>query len=80
LRLRGSESLVFKGYGERKDLDLKFMEVRSMTNISKTRGFLYWLAKILGDISAVQKGKVGKRIIRRGAGKVTGKGMRKLFK
>lgn len=71
LRLRGSESLVFKGYGERKDLDLKFMEVRSMTNISKTRGFLYWLAKILGDINAVQKGKVGKRIIRRGAGKVT---------
>jgi len=47
------------------------MEVRSMTNISKTRGLLYWLAKILGDINAVQKGKVGKRIIRRGAGKVT---------
>ena len=51
-----------------------------MSNISKTRGLLYWLAKILGDINAVQKGKVGKRIIRREAGKVTGKGMKKLFK
>jgi len=51
-----------------------------MTNITKTRGFLYWRAKISGDINAVQKGKIGKRIIRWGAGKVTGKGMRKLFK
>ena len=41
-----------------------------MTNISKTRGLLYWLAKILGDINAIQRGKIGKRIIRRGAGKV----------
>jgi len=50
-----------------------------MTNITKTRGFLYWLAKILGDINAVQKGKADKRIIRRSAGKITGKGIRKLF-
>ncbi|MBA3053180.1 hypothetical protein KKF70_03330 [bacterium] len=41
-------------------------------SINKTRGFLYWLAKLLGDINAVQKGKVGKRIIRRAAGKGTG--------
>ena len=31
-------------------------------SIGKTRGFLYWLARILGDVNAVQKGKVGKRI------------------
>lgn len=49
-------------------------------SISKTRGFLYWLAKLLGDVNAVQKGKVGKRIVRRGAGKVTGRTMRKMFK
>jgi hypothetical protein len=49
-------------------------------SINKTRGFLYWLAKILGDVNAVKKGKVGKRITRRAAGKVTGRGLRKLFK
>ncbi|WP_176720401.1 hypothetical protein [Desulfuribacillus stibiiarsenatis] len=49
-------------------------------SINKTRGFLYWLAKLLGDINAVKKGTVGKRIARRAAGKVTGKGLGKLFK
>lgn len=48
--------------------------------INKTRGFLYSLARILGDVNAVKKGKVGKRIGRRVAGKATGKMMRKLFK
>jgi len=46
----------------------------------KLRGFLYLFAKILGDISAVKKGKVGKRIARRAAGKITGRGLGKLFK
>ena len=46
----------------------------------KLRGFLYLFAKILGDISAVKKGKVGKRIARRVAGKITGRGLGKLFK
>lgn len=45
-----------------------------------TRGWLYWFAKILGDMSAVKKGKVGKRIARRAAGKATGRGLGKLFK
>ncbi|MFS8189531.1 hypothetical protein ACMG4J_22745 [Rossellomorea marisflavi] len=49
-------------------------------SINKTRGFLYTLAKILGDVNAVQKGTVGKRIVRRAAGKATGKGLGKLFK
>ena len=44
------------------------------------RSFLYQLAKFLGDISAVSKGKTGKRIVRRKTGKVTGKTFRKLFK
>jgi len=46
----------------------------------KFRGLLYFLARILGDINAVKKGKVGKRIGRRVAGKMTGRGLGKLFK
>jgi hypothetical protein len=49
-------------------------------SIGKTRGFLYSLARLLGDVNAVQKGKVGKRIVRRAAGKVTGRSLGKLFK
>lgn len=48
--------------------------------ISKTRGILYLLAKVLGDVSAVKKGKVGKRIARRAAGKMAGRVFRKIFK
>jgi len=44
------------------------------------RGFLYILARILGDVNAVKKGKVGRRVGRRAAGKVTGRGLGKLFK
>ena len=49
-------------------------------SISKTRGFLYWLARLLGDVSAVKKGRVGKRIVRRAAGKGAGRIMRRMFK
>ena len=49
-------------------------------SIAKTRGFLYWLARLLGDVNAVQKGKVGRRVARRAAGKATGKALGKLFK
>lgn len=34
----------------------------------------------MGDVNAVQKGKVGKRIVRRAAGKATGRTLRKLIK
>ncbi len=44
------------------------------------RSLLYLLARLLGDVSAVKKNKVGKRIGRRIAGKITGKGLSKLFK
>ena len=39
--------------------------------IGKLRGFLYWLARLLGDINAVRRGRIGQRIGRRLAGKVT---------
>jgi len=44
------------------------------------RGLLYQIAKLLGDVNAVRKGKVAKRIVRRAAGKATGRGLRRLFK
>lgn len=44
------------------------------------RSFLYKLARLVGDVNAVQKGRVGRRAGRRVAGKVTGRAMRKLFR
>ncbi|MBT2581244.1 hypothetical protein [Planococcus sp. ISL-109] len=51
-----------------------------MQSINKFRSMLYAIAKILGDVQAVRKGKIGKRILRRGAGRITGRGLGKLFK
>lgn len=48
--------------------------------MSGFRGFLYWLGKLLGDFNAIGKGRVGRRIGRRAAGKLTGRGLGKLFK
>ncbi|MCH7688419.1 MAG: hypothetical protein IH899_17345 [Planctomycetes bacterium] len=44
------------------------------------RSLLYQLAKLLGDVNAVAKGKVGRRVGRRIAGKITGRLFRKWFK
>lgn len=44
------------------------------------RSFLYWLARLLGDVNAVKRGKIGRRIGRRAAGKVTGRALRRWFK
>lgn len=49
-------------------------------SINKFRSILYGLAKFLGDVNAVKRGKVGKRIARRVAGKATGRGLGKFFK
>lgn len=52
-------------------------------SISKFRGYLYDLAKVLGDVQAVKSGdpkKIAKRVGRRAAGKVTGRALGKLFK
>ena len=42
-------------------------------NINKTRGLLYKIARILGDVQATKNGTIGKRMIRRAAGKATGR-------
>lgn len=44
------------------------------------RSFLYWLARLMGDVNAVKRGRVGRRIGRRIAGKATGRGLGKLFR
>jgi len=52
-------------------------------SINKTRGILYKLAKLMGDLTAISTGKLGKvvkRISRRATGKATGKLFQKLFK
>jgi hypothetical protein len=49
-------------------------------SVSSTRSMLYSLARFLGDYQAVKKGRVGKRIARRYAGKVTGRGLGRLFR
>ncbi|NLC11765.1 MAG: hypothetical protein GX767_05870 [Firmicutes bacterium] len=52
-------------------------------NITKTRSFLYTLARLLGDFQAISSGdpkKIAKRAARKAAGRATGKVLRKLFK
>jgi len=57
-------------------------EVKELS-INKTRGILYQIAKLLGDVSAITSGspkKMAKRAGRRTVSKATGRAMRKLFK
>jgi hypothetical protein len=49
-------------------------------SLNKTRSFLYALARFLGDVNAVRRGKIGQRIGRRVAGKIVGKLFGKFFK
>ncbi|MEX2486868.1 MAG: hypothetical protein WD377_04545 [Nitriliruptoraceae bacterium] len=49
-------------------------------SIGKSRGLLYRIARLLGDVQAVKRGTVGKRIARRVTGKATGRGLGKLFR
>lgn len=44
------------------------------------RGFLYALARFLGDVNAVRRGTVGKRIVRRAVGRLTGRALWRLFR
>ena len=57
-------------------------EVRKIkkSSFSQTRSTLYKTTRILGDIQAISGGKVGKRIIRRQAGRATGRLLGKIFR
>jgi len=48
--------------------------------LSSFRGFLYRLARALGDVQAVEHGTIPKRLVRRVVGKVTGRILGKLFR
>lgn len=41
--------------------------------LGQIRSILYLVAKLLGDAQAVRRGRIGKRIARRAAGKLTGR-------
>lgn len=45
-------------------------------SINRLRRFLYLFTRILGDVNAVKRGTIGKRIARRSAGKI----LRRLLK
>lgn len=47
--------------------------------LGKFRSFLYALARLLGDVSAVQHHRVGKRIQNRIVGRATGRLLRKVL-
>lgn len=48
--------------------------------INKARGCLYFLARLLGDVNAVQRGRVRKRVERRVVGRFVGRWLRKIVK
>ncbi len=54
--------------------------IRKGDHLMSTKSRIYKLLRIWNDASAVKKGKVTKRIVRRAAGKTTGRLLRKLFK
>jgi hypothetical protein len=57
-------------------------KARRRSTISAVRSFLYWLAKLLGDISAVRKGPnaIVKRLARRQAGRMTSRVLWRWFR
>jgi hypothetical protein len=46
----------------------------------KIRKLLYGMAKLLGDLNALKKGKIGKRLVNRVTGKIAGKALGKFNK
>ena len=49
-------------------------------SISKVRGLLYRLARLLGDVNAVEKRKVPQRVERRIVGRAVGRILGRLFR
>lgn len=48
--------------------------------MANVRAILYCAARIMGDVNAVRRGRIGKRIVRRIVGRAVGKGLRRLIK
>lgn len=49
-------------------------------SIGKFRSFLYGLARLLGDVTAIKRGKIGERIGRRVTGRLFGRIMGAIFR
>lgn len=49
-------------------------------SIGKLRSWLYLVARLLGDLNAVKRGRVGRRIGRRIAGRLTGRLLGRIFR
>lgn len=49
-------------------------------SLSSIRSALYKVARVLGDVQAVKRNRVGQRLARRIAGKATGRLLGRLFK
>lgn len=47
--------------------------------VNRVHSLLYGLARLLGDVQAVRQGRAGRRLIRRVAGKLTGRALRRLL-
>lgn len=71
-------------YGSDKSIKIMKKKTPGETNekitLAKIRGALYKTAKTMGDVQAVRKKKVGKRVARRVAGKAASKILRNLIK
>lgn len=44
------------------------------------RSWLYRLARLLGDVEAARKGRLGRRLVRRAAWRTAGRVLRRLFR
>lgn len=75
-----SSARIFPGSRRQAGIHHRPRSKRGPMSIGSTRGLLYTVARILGDVQAVNKGRVGKRIGRRVVGKVTGRGIGRLFR
>ena len=53
---------------------------RQRSLFSRPRRTLYSAARLLGDLGAIQRGTVGRRIVRRLVGRATGQMLGRLFK
>jgi hypothetical protein len=48
--------------------------------LGRFRSLLYALARLLGDVQAARRGRVGERIARRGVGRALGRLLGRLFR
>jgi hypothetical protein len=56
------------------------MARRTRSTLAATRSLLYLLARLLGDVIAVRRGRVGRRIARRMAGRAVGRAIGRLLR